>query len=265
MTGSVHSAAEINGRPAVGVVHVHSDYSHDGRDSLEELRAFAVARRLRFIGITDHAEDFDAAKYERLHQECARLSDEAVMLVAGLEFRFEGYKGVHLLALGLTRWVQPRTFEEFFDQTAGSVGLTIAAHPVLYRWTPPAVVAEKIDAIEVWNAAYNTRYLPDPRAMRLLESIRLRRPGVVAVAGLDQHDARNDRGTRIHLTAGQWTDPLVEMRAGRFENSGWRLRFDSHAALSPSARLALDSGRAALDLINRMHDRAVRTARALRS
>ena len=60
-------------------------------------------------------------------------------------------------------------------------------------------------------------------------------------------------------------DGLAEMRAGHFVNTGFRLRFDSHAALSGSARIALGSGRAALDIVNLVHDRVVRAARALRS
>jgi hypothetical protein len=258
-------AADHVPRPDVGIVHVHSDYSHDGRDSVEALRAFALHRRLRFVGITDHAEDFDGAKFDRLRRECERLSDERVLLIPGLEFRFEGFKGVHLLALGLTRWIRPRTFEEFFAESEGAVGLTIAAHPVLYRWTLPEAVADRIDAIEVWNAAYNTRYLPDPRAMDLLGRVRSRRSDVVGIAGLDQHDGRNDRGTRITLTSREWTDPLVEMRAGRFENSGLHLRFDSHATLSRPRRVALVSGRAVLDFVNLAHERMVRTVRAVRS
>ena len=56
-----------------------------------------------------------------------------------------------------------------------------------------------IDAVEVWNASYNTRYLPDPRAIALLHVVQRTRPAVVGVAGLDQHDAGNDRRTRVVL------------------------------------------------------------------
>ena len=46
------------------VVHVHSSYSHDGRDSLEDLREFGLAHGIQLIGMTDHAEDFEAAQHQ---------------------------------------------------------------------------------------------------------------------------------------------------------------------------------------------------------
>jgi len=47
----------------LGVVHVHSNYSHDGRDSLASLATFAAERGIGFIGLTDHAEDFSEARW----------------------------------------------------------------------------------------------------------------------------------------------------------------------------------------------------------
>ena len=96
-----------------GIVHVHSDYSHDGRDSLEELQAFASARGITFVGLTEHAEDFDAARFDQYREHCGRASADGVRLIPGLEFRFEGFPGLHLLALGLRAWIEPRTPQNF--------------------------------------------------------------------------------------------------------------------------------------------------------
>src|SRR5688500_15608535 len=142
----------------LGAVHVHSAYSRDGRDPLSELRSFALERGIRFLSLTDHAEDFDAQKFARYVQECSELSDDTVSLIPGLEFRFAGLKGMHLLALGLRRWIEPRTPDEFFQLTDGNAGFTIAAHPIYPRYLYPEVVLDRVDAIEVWNATYNTRF-----------------------------------------------------------------------------------------------------------
>ena len=45
----------------LGALHIHSTYSRDGRDTLPDLRRFAEERSLAFLGLTDHAEDLDAA------------------------------------------------------------------------------------------------------------------------------------------------------------------------------------------------------------
>ena len=86
---------------ALGIVHVHSSYSHDGRDSLAALTAFAAERGIGFVGLTDHAEDFSEARWHEYVAECAGASTDAVRLVPGLEFRFADFRGLHLLAFGL--------------------------------------------------------------------------------------------------------------------------------------------------------------------
>lgn len=237
----------------LGIVHVHSDYSHDGRDSLADLRRFAQAHGLGFVALTDHAEDLDRERFERFVAECDATSGDGVTLIPGLEFRFAGLKGLHLLALGLTTWIEPVSPDEFIAMTHGVAGLTVAAHPVLPRYTYPASVLDGIDAIEVWNPAYNTRFLPDPRAIRLYHRILRRRPGVVAVAGLDQHDARNDRETRI-LTVDDG-DPLKAMREGRFRNAGRTMQFDARVRLGRARHAALWMGRGVLDIVEPVQDR----------
>src|SRR5919108_681346 len=181
----------------LGIIHVHSDYSRDGLDPLEQLRDWGLERGLAFIGLTDHAEDFDEELFGAYATRCRELSDDRLRLIPGLEFRFAGYRGLHLLALDLTRWITPVTPAEFISQSQGAAGCTILAHPVLADYRVPDAVLDGIDAVEVWNASYNTRYLPDPRAIRLLHAVRRIRPEVVGTVGLDQHDRRNDREVRV--------------------------------------------------------------------
>ena len=245
---------------AVGVVHVHSAYSHDSRDSLPRLREFALERGLRFVGLTDHAEDFDADRFAAYRAECASLSDATVALIPGLEFRFEGHTGLHLLALGLTRWMVPATPADFIRETRGVTGLTIAAHPVLFKYTAPAEVLAGIDAIEVWNAKYNTRFLPDPRAIRLLHEVRRTRPEVVATVGLDQHDAANDRRTRIVIDDAA-AMPLAEIRGGRFQNEGLRLSFGPAVQWPPYGLPLLTVTRWMFDHVERAQERLAQRAK----
>jgi hypothetical protein len=238
-----------------GVVHVHSDYSHDGSDTLERIRDLAAMRGVRFVGMSDHAEDFDAARFETFAAHCHAASDARVTLIPGLEFRFAGFRGLHLIALGLRHWIEPRTPGEFAVVAPAACGLTIVAHPGLAAYRVPPDVVDTIDAIEVWNAAYNTRYLPDPRALALLRKVRGPRPAIVGVAGLDQHDAANDRETRVILDDAGAADPLAELRAGRFRNRGRTLTFAARAEWSAAGRLALSIARRAFDVIERMQHR----------
>jgi PHP domain len=246
-----------------GIIHVHSRYSHDGRDTLEQLRDVSQARGLSFVGLTDHAEDFDPTIFERYRSHCAEASSTDLQLIAGLEFRFAGFPGLHLLALGLTRWIAPTTPAEFVAQTRGAAGFTVVAHPIVSSYQVPPEVRAGIDAVEVWNAAYNTRYLPDPKAIDLLREMRERRSEIVGVAGLDQHDSGNDRETRVRLLAPA-ADPLAELRAGHFQNIGRTMQFDPRLEWSAGRLALLRARRAAFDLLERAQDRTVRTVRRWR-
>jgi hypothetical protein len=242
---------------------MHSDYSHDGRDSLEAMREMCLARGIQFVGLTDHAEDFVPELFGEYVQHCAAVSDGRVQFIPGLEFRIA--QGVHLLALGLRQWITPRTAEEFFESTRTTAQLTLLAHPVLARYKIPQTVLDNIDGIEVWNTGYNTRYLPDPRAMRLYHSVARIRPGTVATAGLDQHDGRNDREVRVILNNPSAAEPLLEIKNGRFSNSGKTMRFDSRAAIPPARMRLLTAVRWAFDIGERTQDRVLHAMYRMRA
>lgn len=246
-----------------GAIHMHSDYSHDGLDSLETLRDACIERNIRWVGMTDHVEDLDAEMFAEYTAHCASVSDDACRFIPGLEFRFAGFRGVHLFAIGLRSWIDPRTFEEFFDATDRAAQFTVLAHPVLCRYVVPQIVLDRIDGIEIWNAGYNTRYLPDPRAIDLYHKVHAARANVVATVGLDQHDSRNDRGVRTLVSPADAIDPAAALKAGRFSTVGRNAAFDATAAISPSAMRQLRIKRVALDSINRVHDRIMFAARRI--
>ena len=246
-----------------GIVHVHSDYSHDGLDSLARLREFAQERGLGFVCLTDHAEDFGPAVFQRYRNECEQHSTDGVRLIPGLEFRFEGFPGLHLLALGLRALIEPATPEAFIELARTTAGLTIVAHPMLARYRLPEAVRQGIDAIEVWNAAYDTRYLPDPRAFELFQSVQAQRPDVLAVAGLDQHDAANDRRTRVVLERPE-ADPVAALKGGRFNNRGLTLGFDARPRWGPVRLGALKALHRGLRGVERVQDMVVRSQRRRR-
>ncbi|MGI9078334.1 MAG: PHP domain-containing protein [Gemmatimonadaceae bacterium] len=248
----------------MGIVHVHTDYSHDGRDSLEMVRDFCLARGIGWVGLTDHAEDLTPETFEEFAGRCRTVSDDRVHLIPGLEFRFTGFPGLHLLALGLSRWIEPATPGEFIRETRATAGFTIVAHPILCDYRLPEVVSAGIDAIEVWNATYNTRFLPDPRAIRLLLATRAKRSEVVGIAGLDQHDSRNDRETRVIISADE-SDPLTALRAGRFVNAGKTMRFDATVSMRPVRLAALTAARWIFDRAERVQHHAVSAVTGQRS
>lgn len=245
---------------AVGIVHVHSTYSSDGKDTLEQLVDQALRRRIDFVCLGDHAEDLETSRFESYVEHCKRASARGVRIIPGLEYRFAGYPGLHIVAIGLRDWIVADTPEAFMHSASRAAALTMLAHPLLAGYKVPDAVRSHIDAVEVWNARYDTRYLPDPGAINLLRVLRATRPSVVAIAGLDQHDGRNDREARV-LTSGGVDDALEDLSAGRFRNAGRLVSFDSAASFTPISFLTLRLSRLLLDQANQVHDRLVRLGR----
>lgn len=244
-----------------GAIHIHSSYSHDSSDTLETLHARCLERGIRFLGMSDHAEDFNKQIFEKYRKHCASVSDGNVKIIPGLEFRFAGLKGMHIFALDLKEWIDPKTPQEFFEQTRENATLTVLAHPVLPKYSIPDVVLTHVDAIEVWNAGYNTRYLPDPKAIDLYKKVSSVRDSIVATVGLDQHDSTNDRELRIALPS-VTDDPIAAIKRGQFKNVGKTMSFDSRAEFSKSALRALKVARFGLDLVERAQERTMKKLRS---
>jgi len=125
----------------------------------------------------------------------------------------------------------------------------------------PESVRRGIGAIEVWNAGYDTRYLPDPRAFELFSRVSRERPDLLAVAGLDQHDAGNDRGIRVVLERPGAENPVMELRAGRFTNRGVTLHFGARPAWGSMRLNALKALRRGLGGVERLHEGLLRARR----
>ena len=79
----------------------------------------------------------------------------------------------------------------------------------------------------------------------------------MGVAGLDQHDSRNDRETRV-LIDSPVGDPLAQLRAGQFQNLGRTMRFGPSVPWSGWRLTVLTVVRAAFDVIERAQDRIAR-------
>lgn len=248
----------------IGIVHVHSTYSHDGVDRLADLAHAARRNGVDFVALTDHAEDLTAEDFDRLVRECRELSTDTFHLIPGLEFRFRGHPGLHLLAHGLWEWIEPDTPEAFVALASSRCGFTMLAHPRLCRYRVPGPVLDGLDAVEVWNAAYDTRYLPDPEALALLRAARRRAPHLVAVAGLDQHDQSNDRGLRVVLNDPNAIAPLPELRAGRFRSGSPWLEIGSDGGSLLGRLGLLGPLRWTFDRVERIQDRVARARRRRR-
>jgi len=203
-----------------GLFHVHSNYSADGRLSLEELREECIKRSLRFMVVTDHAEDFPPGKIRQFVDHCQKISDGNFLVVPGLEFNIDKDHEVHLLVVGLEDFVSADGKEEILKKIrkGETTALTVMAHLSRSNHYIPSEYENRINGIEVWNAAYDSRYLPDHKAIRLFAGLKKVNKRLIGFGGLDLHDHSGFRGLRICLlnSCVNATEVLDHLKEGRF-------------------------------------------------
>jgi len=233
-----------------GIFHIHSNYSYDGKISLAELKYECVKRNLRFMLLTDHAQGFDNAKLQKLVEECKQLSTEGFFAVPGLEFSLDEYKDTHLIAVGLQSFPADSSPNSIIEETKKNSGLLVIAHPARNSYFLPESIVDALDGIEIWNAAYNSRYLPDAKAISLLKELKTKNSDLVGLGGLDLHDSTGLKGLRLAvLTAYQSQEGLLKLiREGDFENRGQFLTVSSRPDLNSSSLLLLSFLRVCLKM-----------------
>jgi len=124
-------------------LHIHSNFSNDGKSTVEEIVAAAAERGLGCIAITDH-NSFEAYALAK--------DNGKVIVIPGIEVSSE--EG-HILAYGVDRDI-PRgmTIKETIDKIHEAGGFAFAAHP--YRWWSGLgeknTLANDFDGTEARNA-----------------------------------------------------------------------------------------------------------------
>ena len=229
-----------------GLFHVHTDYSFDGKSSVEELVAFCRDHQFDFVCVTDHADLMDDESVLAVVRECDAHSGNAAKIIPGLEYAFPQDEGVHLLCVGIREPVREKRIARAVDEVRHLGGLSIVAHPSRNGYRIPEEIVSSIDGIEVWNAAYDSRYLPDTGSLELWMSVRKRNPGVMAYTGQDMHDVRGFREVYLELDRelpAEKVDLIELLRAGRFRGKGRYASVAGNALPTPGTLLALRAGR----------------------
>lgn len=170
-----------------GLIHVHSNFSYDGVHSLSELEEFGRKKGYHFIALTEHSETLNDETMLRYVAECENVSRAGCLIVPGIEFDCEN--DIHILGLGAERYTSRKDAVEVAQFIKEQNGIAVIAHPKRRNHSVPSALLEVADGIEVWNVAYDGRFVPNTQALRLLEKARDESNGRrrLAFGGQDLH------------------------------------------------------------------------------
>jgi predicted metal-dependent phosphoesterase TrpH len=174
-------------------LHLHSNYSHDGQSSLEELIERCAEIGLDRIALTDHNTMEGAQALANMAPELAIIGEEAKTR--------EG----EVIGLFITRRLPPYLRpEEVMDLIHEMGGLSYIPHPLdrhraNFRLERILELADRIDIIETYNAWCEPA--ENEAAARLAAEL-----GKVAATGSDAH-AAHELG-RSWMEIEDYTSPL---------------------------------------------------------
>jgi len=238
----------------VGIVHVHSSLSYDGQNTLAEIASLGRSRGYRFVAMSEHSDTFDPHKMAYLGDECRRLSDPSFLMIPGLEFTCDNR--LHLLALGIDRYTDTKNAADVARFVTAQGGVAVLSHPSRYGYQVPSGLEMLLDGIEVWNAGYDGRFIPNDRSIRLWKSLRARNHSLRAFGSQDLHAVGQHRHVRVSVACDRLSRDgiLKSLKDGNFHISNSYVRLRSDASPGWLKLNAIGTGR-----------RAYLTARAIRN
>jgi hypothetical protein len=244
-----------------GILHVHSDHSYDGQHSLAEIRDMARRRGYAFVGMAEHSNTLSAARVARLVDECRRLSTGGCRIIPGIEFSCRG--GLHLIGFGLTEYSGSTDPYDLARFIADRGCLAVLAHPQRYLDRIPADLAPLLHGIEIWNARYDGRFIPDHRCLDLLTILRQRNASLRGYGGVDLHEIADVAHVRTVITTDDTSEAslLAGLGQGRFTVSSPYFSLDAEGARSRLHAVGMVTGRRVYELARGLRDLVVEAGR----
>lgn len=234
---------------------MHTNLSHDGRLSLAELRQFFSSKGYSFVCLTDHSQDLNADNWAELLSEAERLSERNFLFIPGIEVTCDS--NLHIMGVGLRRLIDSadpaRVITLIHDQNA----LAVLSHPCKEEYPFDPTWISLLDGVEIWNFAYDGRYLPQPRTINKFFALREHNKSLLAFCGLDFHQRGGYGDVGIYVEADKLErDPIIKaLRNGKFYSQYRSIRFDPHPSLSRLEKAIFSAGSAALNSLRRIRSK----------
>jgi predicted metal-dependent phosphoesterase TrpH len=237
-----------------GALHVHSTLSHDGTLTIAELVDFYKHRGYDFIALGEHSQDMDDGKIELMRRQSAEHSQNTFCVIPGIEYSCRG--GIHLFAAGAGATIADTDSVAVAAKARAIGAFVILAHPSRIKWECPANLVKAVDAAEIWNVAYDGKYLPSFRAPAAFRQMRGVNPKIFAAGGQDFHrkPAFYDLAVYVETDALTPDAIMAAIHRGNYEIRSRFFRFDADAEFSSLKVAALSVLSWQLAILRRARD-----------
>jgi predicted metal-dependent phosphoesterase TrpH len=214
-----------NDKEIVGILHCHSTYSYDGKMTLKELRDLFVSRGVRFVCMTEHADEMNPEMARAFIRECDTLSDTTFKFIPGFEVP---YLNAHVLMIGCREFFKNYAPDiETLREWTAHAPFVVLAHPVRNEFAVDDALLGELHALEVWNQQYEGKRVPRTRSLNLIEELREKKPMLVATGGVDFHRIEHFGSPQVTLSPDTFTEGAIieKLKTGAFTVHSDRAQF----------------------------------------
>jgi len=241
-----------------GALHIHTEFSHDGKLALASVAELYRSRGFQFICIAEHSQDMDEQKVEVLRQQAQSLSGPSFIIIPGIEYSCKD--ALHIVGVGSDRLLDTCNPVQLVREIRAGGCFAILAHPRRIYWDCSPDLASNLNAVEVWNVRYDGKYLPSPQALEFFNSMKLMNPKLLAAVGDDFHGLGGCYPLDCHMSVNSLDRESIlnALILGRYEIGSLSYRVAAGSSFSPAAlacfralRLPLDCAKAVRNKISK--------------
>jgi hypothetical protein len=237
-----------------GALHVHSSISYDGIMSIEELSFFFKRKKFDFVLITEHSDSVSEAIMNKVIDECIRFSSSEFLIIPGLEFSCRD--DLHILGLGVSRTSESDDPLEVAHHIRQQGGVAVLAHPTKKEYSFDGAWIEELDGVEIWNSAYDGKFLPQAESIRTFCKLAEQNPHLKPFAGMDLHCEKDyyDVAVRVKGSNLNQDQILRRLEKGNFTVESAFFRIKPGMQMSRVSLLFIFAFRKVLNVVRRLRD-----------
>lgn len=238
-----------------GIIHVHSNFSYDGRHSLEEIVQFAKERGYSFVGMSEHSDTLNPDIMLKYVNMCHSLSTPELIIIPGIEFSCDNR--FHIIGLGIVDYFDSTVPLKVLKFIQEKNKVAIIAHPRRYDYKIPIELGFIADGIEVWNVAYDGVFVPNSKSLTLIEELRKNKKSLLAFGGQDLHRITKNGNVKIGLSCSELeiNSIINALKCGDFMIDGGYFKLNSKQSVQKSKFVEIYVTRQAYIWAKRIRDR----------
>jgi predicted metal-dependent phosphoesterase TrpH len=212
-----------------GALHVHTNLSHDGLLSVEELRNLFSSHGFKFVCLCDHSQDVSSEKWNEIMRLSEENSDREFVFIPGLEYTC--HDEIHIMGIGLSSLITETEPGIVVDAIREQGGIAILSHPTKKDYDFDSNWIRRLDGAEIWNLAYDGKFLPQIKSIRKFNEFRLANPKLMAFFGLDLHQRGGffDHYFDVESVALSPSEIVSSMKSGKFSCKSGAFHIEPHS------------------------------------